>query len=85
MFSQNGRWRVVVEWQGTRALAAFLGYSVVGGGMTRRDWDADWTCGGTGTWNIVERHLGDAGYEGAEGCTSHHRPVSISRCIPFVS
>lgn len=30
----------------------------VGGGMTRRDdWDADRTCGGTGTWHIVERHL----------------------------
>lgn len=53
--------------------------------MTRRDWDADRTCRGTGTWNIAEGHLGDAGYEGAEGCTSHHRSVSILRSIPFVS
>lgn len=30
----------------------------VGGGMTRRDdWDLDRTCRGTGTWDIVERHL----------------------------
>lgn len=43
----------------------------VGGGMTRRDWDADRTCRGTGTWNIVEGHLGDVGL-------SRHRGLYIS-------
>ena len=37
-------------------LLPFWDIVFVGGGMTRRDWDAHRTCRGTGTWNIVERH-----------------------------